>query len=134
MMRPLLNRWDGQILTQPAPDGSFTVPAMALKSAGGTVSGRDPGSAPQRSISSAVARPRSALRKVLRRWEKAAATTAANAGLIENAGVGRTERRATADHTCGGGWKAPGPTSNNRVTSTHGDSMTVRRPYADSPG
>src|SRR5690348_5179226 len=116
------------ILTQLGPDGSFAVPAIALNKAGETVSGRADGSTPQLSICSAVASPRSAFRSVLRRCAKASATILENAGLTANAGSALTVSRATADHTFGGGWKAPGPTSNSRSTSTHGASITVRRP------
>jgi hypothetical protein len=76
---------------------------MALKSAADIVSGLAPGSAPALSICACVARPFSALRSVLRRWAKAAATTPANAGLGRKAGAARTVSLATADHTFGGG-------------------------------
>ncbi len=74
-----------------------------------------------------ISSPR-ALRSVLRRWENAAATSGAKCGLTANGGCARTVRRTTADHTRGGGWKAPGPTSNSRSTPNPGASMTVRRP------
>ncbi len=77
------------ILTQPAPDGSFTVPAMALKSAGETASPARAADRPRSSRSAPrLASPRRALRSVLRRWEKAAATTCAKCGLTANAGCG----------------------------------------------
>src|SRR5678815_4739186 len=77
---------------------------------------------------------RSALRRVLRRAEKAADTVRANAGGTANAGSRRTVRRATADQTRGGGLKAPGPTSNRCFASNQGASITVRRPYEPLPG
>ena len=59
-------------------------------------------------------RPRRLLRSVLRRCEKAWATTAANCSPARRtAARRRTVRRATADQTRGGGVKAPGPTSNS---------------------
>src|SRR5581483_9039008 len=104
------------------------VRARSLNACGERVSGRTPGSNPQLSICSTLTRLRRALRRVLRRWEKASATRGAKCGLTANAGSGRTVSRATADHTRGGGLKAPGPTSNKCSTVTHGASMTVSRP------
>src|SRR6185437_9468256 len=102
--------------------------ASSLKAAGASVSGRAPGSRPQAWICSRLTTPLRALRSVLRRWEKAAATTPAKRGLTLNEGARRTVSRATADHTFGGGRNAPGPTSKSSSTSTHGAIMIVRRP------
>src|SRR5256885_5371038 len=85
--------------------------AIRLKLAGARVSGRAPRSTSQAAVCSGVTTFRSALRIVLRRCENAAATTAAKCGLTQNAGSRRMVRRTPADQTLGGGWKGPGPTS-----------------------
>src|SRR5581483_6622325 len=112
-----------------APGSDLTIfCASALNASGGSVPGRAPGSSPLASICPALTRPRSALRSVLRRWANAAATTAPKCGLTAKAGSGCTVSLATADQTAGGGWKAPGPTSNRGSARSQGESMTVRRP------
>ena len=61
----------------------------------------------------------SALRKVLRRWPKAAATSCANSAASESAGRAAPSgvSRATADSTLGGGRNAPAGTTNSRSTA-----------------
>src|SRR6185312_4846459 len=109
-------------LTQPKACASL------LNASGASVSGRALGSTWQAAICSAETTPFNALRKVLRRWENAAATTLAKRAFTGNAGCRRTVRRTTADHTFGGGRNAPGPTSNSVSAVSHGDNMIVRRP------
>src|SRR5688572_447328 len=98
-----------------------SVRASLLKLSGERVSGRELRSTPQAEICSGVTTFLNALRMVLRRWENAAETTPAKCGLTAKAGSRRTMSRTTADQTLGGGWNAPGPTSNSDSAFTHGE-------------
>ncbi len=62
--------------------------ARRLKTSGARVSARTCGSTPHASMSSAASRLRSALRKVLRRCEKAVVTTCANCGAHREGRLG----------------------------------------------
>ena len=103
--------------------------ASAANCAGDSVSGRAPGSTPVASQPLRVRRGRAGCcAGSCGAARRPAATSAAYGGGTANRGCGSTVRRATADHTRGGGWKAPGPTSNSFSIGRRGASMTVRRP------
>src|SRR5690606_13553249 len=92
--------------------------ARWTKSRTRSCSARAPGSTPAAAIASAPASAASALRRVLRRWPKAARTTAAKraGSSIPASPAGRGRSRTTAESTLGAGRKAPGGTVNSGVT------------------
>ncbi len=85
---------------------------------------------PAACIASGVHSAASALRKVLRRWLKAAATTRSNSRMSVIAGAlsRNGTSRASADSTFGAGRNAPAGTVNSRVTAKLTWSITVSRP------
>ena len=78
----------------------------------------------------------SALRRVLRRCENAAATTRANSSRSAIAGARSRSgtSRATAESTLGAGRNAPGGTVKSRSIEKTACSITVSRPYSAVPG
>ena len=96
---------------------------------GASVSGRAPGSMPQRAICSRLDQ---AAQRVAQRLAPLAEGGGHDRAEVradgETRGSGGTVRRTTADQTRGGGWKAPGPTRTGARRAPSGASMTVSRP------
>jgi len=118
---------------EPLPQGgrqARRVLARRMNPATPSCSARARGSIPAAANCAGVHTPFRALRRVLRRWPKAARTRCANraGSLMPTTPAGFGRRCTSAESTLGGGWNASGPMSNSALTSHQACSITPSRP------